>query len=81
MKSVLTMPIYEYICEDCGSHYERLVLAGKAVPSCPKCSSKRGALQLSVFSAKTKSNGNGAASESAPSFGGSCCGAGGCGCN
>lgn len=82
MKLVLTMPIYEYICEDCGSHYERLVLSGKSSASCPKCSSKRGALQLSVFSARTKSNGNGAASEPAPSAGGSCaCGAGGCGCN
>jgi putative FmdB family regulatory protein len=80
MKSVLTMPIYEYICEDCGSHYEHLVLSGKSSASCPKCSSKRGALQLSVFSARTKSNGNGA-SESLPSGGSCACGAGGCGCN
>jgi putative FmdB family regulatory protein len=74
------MPIYEYICKDCGNHYEQLVLSrGKRV-ACPKCDSSRGALQLSVFSAKTKSNGNGAATQMAGPSAGSCaCGAGGCG--
>ena len=51
------MPIYEYICEDCGSRYERIVLSQAHAVSCPKCASSRGALQLSVFSARTKSNG------------------------
>ena len=80
------MPIYEYICEDCGSRYEQIVLSQARAVSCPKCASSRGALQLSVFSARTKSNGansmNGSASDAAASSGGSCaCGAGGCGCN
>jgi putative FmdB family regulatory protein len=74
------MPIYEYICEDCGSRYERIVLSQAKAVSCPKCASSRGALQLSVFSARSKSNGT--ASEAGASSGGSCaCGAGGCGCN
>jgi putative FmdB family regulatory protein len=74
------MPIYEYICEDCGSRYERIVLSQAAAVSCPKCASSRGALQLSVFSARTKSNG--AASDPGSSSGGSCaCGSGGCGRN
>jgi len=74
------MPIYEYICEDCGSRYERIVLSQANTISCPKCASRRAALQLSVFSARTKSNG--AAGEAGASSGGSCaCGAGGCGCN
>jgi putative FmdB family regulatory protein len=84
MKPPLDMPIYEYICEDCGSRYERIVLSQAHAVSCPKCASGRGALQLSVFSARTKSNGansiNGAASDAGASSGGSCaCGAGGCG--
>jgi len=82
MKSPLAMPIYEYICEDCGSRYERIVLSQARAVSCPKCASSRGALQLSVFSVRTKSNGASAASDAGASSGGSCaCGAGGCGCN
>jgi len=75
------MPIYEYICEDCGSSYERIVLSQAQAVSCPKCASSRRTLQLSVFSAQTKSNGAGAsASDAGGSTGGSCaCGAGGCG--
>jgi putative FmdB family regulatory protein len=49
------MPIYEYICEDCGSRYERIVLSQAQAVSCPKCASSRRTLQLSVFSAQTKS--------------------------
>jgi putative FmdB family regulatory protein len=72
------MPIYEYICEDCGSRYERIVLSQAPALSCPKCASSRGVQQLSVFSARTKSNGSSATSDAAPA--GSCdCGAGGCG--
>jgi len=78
------MPIYEYICEDCGSRYERIVLSQAGDVSCPKCASSRAALQLSVFSARTKSNGagamNGAASDAGAPSGGCACGAGGCGC-
>ena len=78
------MPIYEYICEDCGSRYERIVLSKAPALSCPKCASSHGALQLSVFSARTKSNGSGvmscAESDSGGLSGGSCaCGTGGCG--
>jgi putative FmdB family regulatory protein len=86
MKSLFAMPRYEYICEDCGSRYERIVLSlGRAV-SCPKCASSRAEVQLSVFSARTKSSGasarNGSASDAGTSSGGSCaCGAGGCGRN
>jgi len=75
------MPIYEYICEDCGSPYERIVLSQAQAVSCPKCASSRRTLQLSVFSAQTKSSGASASASGAEaSAGGSCaCGAGGCG--
>jgi putative FmdB family regulatory protein len=78
------MPIYEYICEDCGSHYEKIVLSKSQEISCPKCASRKSTLQLAVFATSTGS-GNGASSRSArstPTFsgGGGCCGGGSCGC-
>lgn len=79
------MPIYEYVCEDCDTRFERIVLNNRQEIACPKCASKKAAIQLSVF-ATTTGNGSGASSKSSSSFsggnsgGGSCCG-GGCGCN
>jgi putative FmdB family regulatory protein len=72
------MPIYEYICDDCGEHYERIVMNGSTKITCPKCASAKSTLQLSVFAA----HGNGKASSgpSGSSSGGGCCG-GSCGCN
>ncbi|OLC85387.1 MAG: hypothetical protein AUH88_06660 [Acidobacteria bacterium 13_1_40CM_4_61_5] len=71
------MPIYEYVCEDCGTRYEKIVLGKTPEIACPKCESKKSALQLSVFRASTKSNGS-----SGPSFdGGGCCPPSGCGCH
>ncbi|HSY33050.1 MAG TPA: zinc ribbon domain-containing protein [Verrucomicrobiae bacterium] len=74
------MPIYEYICDDCETPFERIVLSKNQEITCPKCAGKKNTIQLSVFSAPN-GNGNGAsAASSAPiSSGGSCCG-GGCGC-
>jgi putative FmdB family regulatory protein len=76
------MPIYEYICEDCQTHFEKIVLNKAEEIACPKCAGKKNAIQLSVFSAANGS-GNGSASKSSGGFtsgGGGCCG-GGCGCN
>jgi len=71
------MPIYEYICDECGEHYERLVMNGKTSVACPKCASGKQTLQLSVFAAPA----NGSKSSEGPSSsGGGCCG-GACGCN
>lgn len=72
------MPIYEYVCTDCGERYERVVLSKTQEIACPKCASKKNTLQLSVFSAGTKSNGG-----AGPSFGGGgeCCPPSGCGCH
>src|SRR2546429_2604032 len=75
------MPIYEYICEDCQTHFEKIVLNKQQEISCPKCASKRNAIQLSVFSAGNGSA-NGALAKSSSGFsggGGGCCG-GGWGC-
>jgi putative FmdB family regulatory protein len=77
------MPIYEYICEDCQTHFEKIVLNKAQEIACPKCAGKKNAIQLSVFSAANGS-GNGASAKSSGELtgggGGSCCG-GGCGCN
>lgn len=73
------MPIYEYLCDDCETRFEKIVINRQQEIACPKCASKKASIQLSVFAT---ANGNGApAKSSAPSNGGgSCCG-GGCGCH
>jgi putative FmdB family regulatory protein len=64
------MPIYEYVCMTCESHFEELVRNGDE-PDCPDCGGPDVRRQLSVFAAHGESP--------QPSFGGSCCG-GSCGC-
>jgi len=41
------MPIYEYVCRDCGDQFEWLVRTGEA-PTCPSCGRSELAKQLSV---------------------------------
>ena len=68
------MPIYEYVCMACESHFEELVRNGED-PSCPDCGGANVRRQLSVFAA------HGASSSEPRSLGGGggCCG-GSCGC-
>jgi len=70
-----TVPIYEYVCMECESHFEELVRNGEE-PDCPDCSAPNVRKQLSVFAT------HGTAEQ--PSYGGTssggCCG-GSCGCN
>jgi putative FmdB family regulatory protein len=70
------MPIYEYVCMQCESHFEELVRNGET-PACPDCGAPNVRKQLSVFAAHGSSS-------SEPSFNpaprsGGCCG-GSCGC-
>jgi putative FmdB family regulatory protein len=67
-----TVPIYEYVCMECESHFEELVRNGEE-PNCPDCDASNVRKQLSVFAA------HGAPEQ--PTYGGSggCCG-GSCGC-
>jgi len=68
------MPIYEFVCMTCESHFEELVGVSAADPPCPDCGASRVARQLSVFAT------HGTAEQ--PSFGGpassgrGCCGGG-----
>lgn len=45
------MPIFEYLCEDCGTRFEKLVRNGSTELVCPSCGEKHLTQQLSVFSA------------------------------
>jgi putative FmdB family regulatory protein len=74
------MPIYEYVCDDCGAQYERIVMNQKKSITCPKCESSKKTIQLSVFAAPANGTKSSGGSSSGPTSGGSCCG-GGCGCN
>ena len=67
------VPIYEYVCMECESHFEELVRSADQQVTCPDCSAEKVVKQFSVFAA------HGTAAQ--PSFGGGggCCG-GSCGC-
>lgn len=75
------MPIYEYICDECQEHFEKIVINKQQEISCPKCASKKATIQLSVF-ATAGGNGSSPSGGFSPSSsgGGGCCG-GGCGCH
>jgi len=76
------MPIYEYLCDDCGEHYECIVLSKSTAIECPRCASAKHTMQISVFAAHgngAKSSGGSSSSSGSSSSGGGCCG-GACGC-
>jgi putative FmdB family regulatory protein len=71
------MPIYEYACMECETHFEELVRNAEQAVACPDCGAANVLKQMSTFAF------TGASSQ--PSFGsaprsGGCCG-GGCGCH
>ncbi|OPL17325.1 MAG: FmdB family transcriptional regulator [delta proteobacterium ML8_D] len=47
------MPIFEYICNECGEEFEELVLGSRADIKCPKCDSLRAQKKVSSFAFKT----------------------------
>ncbi len=57
------MPFYEYLCDNYGTRYQRLVFFQDQTTACPKCSSQRHTLQLSVFGTRGKSAARGNSSE------------------
>ena len=74
------MPIYEYVCEDCQTQFEKIVINKQQEISCPKCASKKATIQLSVFATAGASGSSGSGTSGSSSGGGGCCG-GGCGCH
>jgi putative FmdB family regulatory protein len=65
------MPIYEFVCMECESHYEELAPMGDD-SDCPDCGSANVRKQFSVFATQGVESGAGLG-------GGGCCG-GSCGC-
>ncbi len=70
------MPLYEYLCQDCGSHFDALrsIKDADAPIHCKKCQGEHTSRQLSVFFAQ--SGGKVVAGNS----GGGCAGCGGGSC-
>ena len=76
------MPIYEYLCQDCGAKFEKLVQRPAAPDeiACPACGKVHVSQQLSTFAAHSKSGGGSGAPPMCPS-GGMCPTPGACGMN
>ncbi len=70
------MPIYEYVCRDCGRQFEYLV-RGDDKPSCPSCGRSQLSRQLSVPAAHSASSSSNPACPVQESCGATnCCGKG-----
>ena len=51
------MPIYEYVCKDCGHAFEHLARTlSEPKPKCPKCGARNPAKQFSAFNAAAGKN-------------------------
>jgi putative FmdB family regulatory protein len=66
------MPIFEFVCQECGTPFEELVRSATAVDevACPFCESDQVAKQISTFASKvngTSSSYPGAAASSCSS--------------
>ena len=46
------MPIYEYICQDCGHDFETLVMRSSEIISCPQCRQENLERKMSRFAFK-----------------------------
>jgi putative FmdB family regulatory protein len=73
------VPIYEYACMECESHFEELVRNAEQAVSCPDCGAANVLKQLSTFAVHGTPAKVGASAEGRAS-GGGCCG-GSCGCS
>jgi putative FmdB family regulatory protein len=73
------MPIYEYVCMSCESHFEELVGMSDPDPACPDCGHLEVAKQFSAsFAAHGVSSQPSLRSATGGGGGGGCCG-GACG--
>jgi len=53
------MPIYEYVCQDCGRRFEKIVPRYDSETDCAHCHSANVEKQLSVFAVAGSSAGEG----------------------
>ncbi|HET9783803.1 MAG TPA: zinc ribbon domain-containing protein [Terriglobales bacterium] len=75
------MPMYEYVCRDCGQQFERL--SWTAAPAAPACACGSRAVERIWFSRVAMGHTDGGASAAdfagCGETGGGCCGGGMCG--
>lgn len=67
------MPIYEYVCSDCGHEFELFVRSASAIAdsTCPQCHSQRIDKRFSTFASSSRTiGGSSTAASSAPSCSG-----------
>ena len=46
------MPIYEYVCKECGEEFEELIIGSQNVIKCRKCGSVNTEKKMSAFAFK-----------------------------
>jgi putative FmdB family regulatory protein len=75
------MPIYEYLCQDCGNKFEKLVRRESDIPelACPSCGKNHLRQELSTFAAHASSGASKA--PAMPPCASHCPNAGACGMN
>ena len=75
------MPIFEYLCEDCGAKFEKLVRNVPDAPElrCPSCGETRLKQEFSTFA--PRANGISKPAAAPPCANGGCCQPGSCGMN
>jgi putative FmdB family regulatory protein len=68
------MPIYEYVCQDCGEKYEKFVRSSTAKIEliCPECGSQHVEKAFSVFGAIGKSSKSGSSASNLSSSAAAC---------
>jgi putative FmdB family regulatory protein len=72
------MPIYEYVCRQCGQEFEALV-RNEEKPACPGCNSRRLEKKLSAPAVQTRSSGPACPAREMGACNMPSCGGGGCG--
>ena len=73
------MPIYEFVCEECGKEFEELMLGSDRSVNCPQCSSDRCVKKMSAFAFKCGTNFVGTGKKAASGGGCSGCSSTNCG--
>ena len=62
------MPIFEYVCDDCGTKFEKLVRGtGTDAIVCPSCGESRVTTQFSTFAARANGDSKESAAPMCPS--------------
>ena len=75
------MPIFEYVCEDCGTKFEKLVRNAPDSPEliCPSCGQKHLKQEFSTFAPKVNGASSSSAAPAPPCANGGRCQPGMCG--